>query len=243
MKTASQLDYLLIERALSGDLPLDELNSEEKAFYHKYKSIFAIGRMAERMAQGYYAHIAAVEVARDPRSKELVSAIPKGQPVPVGYVIRKDGTKHIFDFHHYLDYLNNPAIVNDLARTWLVSSLLAVGDALSDRNYLNHAPLLELIYHLRNGVGHGNKFTFTIGKKTPGLDRLKQHPAHNRQAQVKTAKFQIEGKQEGKPVLFDFMGPGDVLDLLQSVGIYLTRIRERKDTGELDDLFDKAAAA
>jgi hypothetical protein len=107
MKTASQLDYLLIERALSGDLPLDGLNSEENVLYYKYKSVFEIGRMAERMAQGYYAHIAAVEAARDPGSKELVSTIPKGQPVPVGYVIRNDGSKHIFDFHHYIDYLSN----------------------------------------------------------------------------------------------------------------------------------------
>ena len=38
------------------------------------------------------------------------------------------------------------------------------------------------------------------------------------------------------------MGPGDGLDLLQSIGIYLTRIRERKDTGELSNRLDKAAA-
>ena len=59
---------------------------------------------------------------------------------------------------------------------------------------------------------------------------------------MKTAEFQIEASLQGQPVLFDFMGPGDGLDLLQSIGIYLTRIRERKDTGELSNRLDKAAA-
>lgn len=104
-KNDSQLNYLAIERALSGVLPLDELNSEEKEFCWTYKAIFEIGRMAERMAQGYYAHVMAIEVARNPHSKDLVSTIPNGQSVPVGYVIRNDGTKHTFDSHHYLDYL------------------------------------------------------------------------------------------------------------------------------------------
>jgi hypothetical protein len=231
METASQLDYLLIERALSGVLPLDQLNSEEKDFCHKYKPVFDIGRLAHRMAQGYYAHILAIEVARDPRSKELISTIPEGQAIPIGYVFRRDGTKHTYSSQYYFDYLNSPAIVDDLAGTWLVSSLLAVGDALSAYDYLDHAPLLELIYHLRNGIGHGNKFTFTIENKktkkktTPGVNRLNQHQAHNERAQVKTAKFRIEESLEGQPVLFDFMGPGDVLDLLQSVEIYLTRVR------------------
>jgi hypothetical protein len=231
METASQLDYLLIERALSGVLPLDQLNSEEKDFCHKYKPVFDIGRLAHRIAQGYYAHILAIEVARDPRSKELISTIPEGEAIPIGYVFRRDGTKHTYSSQYYIDYLNSPAIVDDLARTWLVSSLLAVGDALSAYDYLDHAPLLELIYHLRNGIGHGNKFTFTIENKktkkktTPGVNRLNQHQAHNERAQVKTAKFRIEESLEGQPVLFDFMGPGDVLDLLQSVEIYLTRVR------------------
>jgi hypothetical protein len=107
---------------------------------------------------------------------------------------------------------------------------------------LDHAPLLEFIYHLRNGIAHGNQFTFTLVNKktnkkhTPGLDRLKNHKAHNRDAQVKTAEFRIDGALEGRTVLFDFMGPGDVLDLLQSVGIYLTRIRERDAAGQLDRL-------
>jgi len=187
------------------------------------------------MAQGYYAHTAAIEIAKGPHAKALASETPLGQIS--SYVSRNDGTQHTFDLPHYLGQAHtNPEIVDELPRVWLVGSLLAVGDALSDVRYLDHSPLLELVRHLRNGIGHGNKFTFIQGKKTPGLDQLKKFPAHNKQAKIRGAEFQIDGSLEGHQVLFDFMGPGDVLDLLQSVEVYLTRIRERHAAGELDGL-------
>jgi hypothetical protein len=230
------IDYLLVERALMGSLPIDQLNSDESAICDQYRSIFEIGRLAQRMAQGYYAHKVAIEIAKDPRADALVASADDG-------VSRKDGTGHAYNTRHYLDYARaNPVMVEDLKRVWLVGSLIAIGDALSDHDYLNHAPLLELIYHLRNGVAHGNTLTFAVRQDTPGLRRLKKYPAHNKQARVKTAEFDIEASLEGKPVLFDFMGAGDVLDLLMSVEIYLTRIRELKPP-ELEQLLASAAAA
>lgn len=235
MVVAQNLDYLLIERVLSGSQPTDQLNPEEKIFCQKYKAAFEVGRLAHRMAQGYYAHTAAIEIANGPHAKALASGTPLGQIS--SYIARKDGTQHTFDIPHYLGKAHtNPEIVDELPRVWLVGSLLAVGDALSDVKYLDHSPLLELIRHLRNGIGHGNKFTFKQGNRTPGLDQLQKFPAHNKKAEVKSAEFQIDGSLEGHLVLFDFIGPGDVLDLLQSVEIYLTRIRERYAAGELDGL-------
>jgi hypothetical protein len=219
-------DYLLIERALSGVVPIDKLNTKEREFCAKYRPVFEIGQMAGRMAQGYYAHKALIEVASDPRASSLAS--------PLGDVTRRDGTKHVYDMRHYLDF-GRTAIVDDLERIWLVGALIAIGDKLSDCCYLSHAPLLELIYHLRNGIAHGNKFTFYVGGSKPGLDRLRKYEAHNKEAQVKGAEFEIVPAVEGRAVLFDFMGPGDVLDLLQSVEVYFTRIRERRASGELLD--------
>ena len=221
-----KINCLHVEKALSGNMSVDELNPSERDLFYAKRPSFEIGRLAHRMAQGYYAHTAAVEVARDPRSKDLASTILQGidgQPVSVGYVVRNNGTKHTFDFNYYLDYLNHQTMVDDLARAWLVGSLLAVGDALAERDYLDHAPVLELLYHLRNGIAHGNKFNIDKG----GLKRLKNYPAHNKMAKVKIAEFEISESLNGKPVLFDFMGPGDVLDLLQSIEIYLTWICPR----------------
>ncbi len=79
MNEDSQLNYLLIERVLSGSLPIDKLNPEERDFYQKYKPAFEVGRLAHRMAQGYYAHTAAIEVATGPHAKVLASETPLGQ--------------------------------------------------------------------------------------------------------------------------------------------------------------------
>ena len=235
MTVAPNLDYLLIEQVLSGGQPIDELSPEEKIFCRKYKAAFEVGRLAHRMVQGYYAYTAAIEFAKGPHAKVLAYGTPLGQIS--SYIARKNGTQHTFDLPYYLCQAHtNPEIVDELPRVWLVGSLLAVGDALSNVEYLDHSPLLELTLHLRNGIAHGNKFTFKQGKRTPGLDQLQKFPAHNKRAVVKGEEFQIDGNLEGHIVLFDFMGPGDVLDLLQSVEIYLTRIRERYAAGELGAL-------
>jgi hypothetical protein len=221
-----KVNCLNVERALSGVMSVDELNLNERDIYNAKKPSFEIGRLAHRMAQGYYAHTAAIEVARDPRSKSLASTIlqgKNGQPVSVGYIVRNDSTKHTFDFNYYLDYLNHQTMGDDLARTWLVGSLLTLGDALAEQEYFDRAPILELLYHLRNGIAHGNKFNIDNG----GLKRLKKYPAHNKMAKVKISEFEISESLNGRPVLFDFMGPGDVLDLLQSIEIHLTWICPR----------------
>jgi hypothetical protein len=153
-------DHLNIERVLSGVLPFEELSLEERDFCTKYRPIFAIGLMASQMAQSYYAHRAAITVARDPRANSLIAAeVRGGQAVPVGDVTRKDGTGHVYDIHHYLEYARtNATILNNLERVWIVGSLIAVGDALAQHDYLNRVPLLELVRHIRNGVAHGNRF-------------------------------------------------------------------------------------
>jgi hypothetical protein len=112
-------------------------------------------------------------------------------------------------------------MVDDLARVWLVGALLTVGDALTNQSYFDHAPELELLRHLRNGVAHGNVFRIT------DLQRLNQFPAHNRLACIKSDTnfvFEITPNVQGQPVLFDFMGPADVVDLLRSVALYLIRM-------------------
>jgi hypothetical protein len=187
------------------------------------RTAFEIGRLAERLAQSYYAHAAAIEVASDPRSDALVPDLLPGHAVPVGFVMRKDGTRHVFDSRHYLNEARTrPEVIGELPRTWLVGSLLTVGDALKDCGYFDHAPILELLYHLRNGVAHSNTFDFRNG----GLKRLSRFPAHNRMAIVKGKKkteYEILASLVGQKVLFDFMGPGDVLDVLLSVALHLMR--------------------
>jgi hypothetical protein len=185
------------------------------------QAAFDIGQMAHRMFEGYYMHLAAIQVAKDPRAIALSPNVEPGQMGPVGRIHHKDGTRHEFAFAHYLAQARiNPVMVADLDRLWLVGALLTIGDALEKQSYFDHAPELELLYHLRNGVAHGN--TFRIN-----LKRLSKHPAHNRLACVRSdskAEFEITSNLQGQPVLFDFMGPGDILHLLTSVSLYLIRM-------------------
>jgi hypothetical protein len=101
------------------------------------------------------------------------------------------------------------------------SASLAVGDALAAHGYFDRAPELELLGHLRNGVAHGNVFRIDNPKS------LTKYPAHNRLAWVRgdlKTEFEVVAGLDGQPVLFSFMCPGDALDLLMSVGLYLIRM-------------------
>jgi hypothetical protein len=128
-----------------------------------------------------------------------------------------------------MHYLELPTTDEELAAqfnlVWLSGALLQLGDALSQKKYFDHAPELELIYHIRNGVAHGNRFNI----HGAGVTRLQKYPAHNHRSIVPGDKrdlFEVTTALNGSPVLFDFMGPADVLDLLLSASNHLAGIAE-----------------
>jgi hypothetical protein len=194
----------------------------------------AVGRLAQHLADGYYSFLTAHYVAVNPVS---INALPPvtakviGQnPVtvvghaPTGEIKRKDGTVHTIDLRHYLDLLREDQSLQDrFIRNWAIAALLTLGDELNNKNngYFDQAPILELVYHLRNGVAHGNRFNIT----RQGRERLSKYPAHNREAAVRSTLgtvFEITPDLTG-PVLFDFIGAADVIDVLQSVEIHLSQ--------------------
>lgn len=182
----------------------------------------AVARQAQRLADGYYAFLAAHLVAVNPKS---INSLPPprspGQD-PIGEIARKDGTYHTLNLRHYLDLLRtDQSLQREFLRAWAMGALMAVGDELQKHHYFDHAPILELVYHLRNGVAHGNRFNIDHR----GQARLAKHEAHNRNAPVRSPAgtvFEITPTLAG-PVLFDYMGAADVIDLLQSVELYLSR--------------------
>jgi hypothetical protein len=138
------------------------------------QAAFDVGQLAFDMAQGHGAHSAAMTVVGrlDERTLRRVTEYD-----PVGTAPTKDGVHWRFNLYDYLMYgLKDSAIVAELPRVWLAGSLLAVGDALARNGYFDHAPELELVRHLRNGIAHGNRF------RIDHPDELKKYPAHNRDA-------------------------------------------------------------
>ena len=186
------------------------------------QAAFDVGQLAQNMFEGYYAHVAAISIVNDPRSDFLAPPILPDQMVPVGYITRNDGTKHVFHFLHFLEKIrNDPVISAELERIWLAGAILKIGDALALHNYFDRAPELELVRHLRNGIAHGNVF------RIDNPISLSKYPAHNKLAWVRSdlkTDFTIEPALHGKTVLFDFIGPGDVIDLFMSLSLYLTRM-------------------
>ena len=175
-----------------------------------------VGQLAWDMARGYAAHIAAIRIAPRLDPKMAVQLIAD---YPSDSVQRKDGTKWSFDTQDALiSAVADKAIAAELPRVWLAGSLLAVGDELKDHDYFGHAALFELVRHLRNGIAHGNRFNIRYPLK---------YPAHNRDAFYRSPNntiFEITPALNRQPVLFDFIGAGDVLDLLSSVGARLEQM-------------------
>jgi hypothetical protein len=188
----------------------------------KAANMFAVSQTAGRLARGYYSFLVAHSVAVNPKSINSLPPAKSPSNHPVGEIKRKDGTAHVLDMRHYLDVLREDrGLQEEFLRTWAIGALLTLGDELKKFAYFDRAPILEMVYHLRNSVAHGNRFTIDAD----GQKRLKKFPAHNRNAEVKSpagAVYEIINSTSGS-LLFDFMGPADLIDLLQSVEVHLSQ--------------------
>jgi len=140
----------------------------------------------------------------------------------MGTVLCKDGTARAFDLAYVRDQMrSHPTLRIELDRAWCASSLVMLGDRLAAEDYFDRAPVLEMVRHLRNGIAHGNRFTLRNPKE------LASQPAHTRDASCQTSEpFEITPELDGHAVLFDFMAPGDVLDLLISVSTHLMNLKK-----------------
>jgi len=178
-----------------------------------------VAMLAERLAMGYYAQAAILEIAGSPNAGSLIPT-SLADTLSAGLLQRKNGTQHGYNVKALLDMQRtNPDMVEAFRRAWPTGALLALADALDDRDYFDHGPLLEMVYHLRNGIAHGNKFNIA------NANRLAQFPAHTRNADFHGARaFEITTALNGQQVLFSFMDAGDIQDLLMSIGMYLRRL-------------------
>jgi hypothetical protein len=175
------------------------------------------GHLMQRLVSGFYAHSAAILVARNPAANGLFTEVEPGQAVPIGRVARKNGEHAVYHFNHYLNLARTDhKLAEDLENTWAVGAMLTIGDALKKANYFDHAPELELIYHLRNGIAHGNKFNIDL----VGLKRLERYPAHARLL-FKDDPFEVTSDLDGQNVLPGFMSVGDIIALLTSASVPL----------------------
>lgn len=185
--------------------------------------LLSVSRTAGRLASGYYAFLVAQSVAANPLSINSLREPQVFGQDPTGEITRKDGSSHILNLRYYLDlFREDHTLQSEILRSWAMGSLLTLGDELTAHKYFDRSPILEFVYHLRNGVAHGNRFNIT--KK--GRERLTRYPAHNRDAAVRSplgVTYEITPGLSG-PVLFKFLGPADVIDIFQSVEVHLAKM-------------------
>lgn len=192
-----------------------------------------IGLLAQDLVGGYSAFLAAGEVFDHPGTKTVLDAIERenvGPAVVAGREIQRlDGTSHYYALAHYADVAATSSGYREVRdRLWPAGALLALGDALADVQYLDRAPDLEFVRHLRNGVAHGNRFHLRgTEPKRPahfsGPDR-RGRPDGSTTERGRQTYFEIVPELNGKAVLFEFLGPGDLADLLLHLSWRLIRI-------------------
>lgn len=175
-----------------------------------------VSRLAESLVNAYLAHHAAMSVATSPAGQALIPEIEAGQKVAIGR-IRDDQGRTVIEYD--FEILLSHAAMHDFDRVWLTGSLIELGDALAGHSYFDHTPRLEMIRHLRNAVGHGNRFNITRP------ERLERYPAHTRGLLLElddpTIVFEIAPELDGAVLFFDFMRPHHVLSLMQYVAVGL----------------------
>ena len=106
-----------------------------------------------------------------------------------------------------------------MGNAFICGSLIALGDALQRDDYFDRAPVLEMVYHLRNGVAHGNRFNFT----RHGLTRLATHSADF------GGVLTIAPEPQGQQVMGTFLKQHDHFQLLGSVVFHLASLNPASD--------------
>lgn len=126
-----------------------------------------------------------------------------------------------YDLRHHLREAA-AASIDRWSGIYLSGALITLGDALSEHDYFDRAPVLEVVRHMRNAVAHGNRFRFVT------FTDLERHPAHT--ADVGPARpssgepYVIDLELEGTCCLFDFMDTPGVLDLVNAVESHLLHL-------------------
>jgi hypothetical protein len=194
----------------ASNLPIrEESRRTVSNFVSKHPGAFALGKSISELAQGCYAYEALSLVAIHPKAQLIVPDVPVGQGAQ-GKLVRRDGTSHSFDMRHYLNLAKGHAITNQyILRSWYSGALITAGDLLTGHSYFDRQPEFELVYHLRNGAAHGNRFNITSN----GEKRLHSYSAYLRWFD-NSERFRVDKTLNGSKMLFDFVGPGDVADIL-----------------------------
>lgn len=154
----------------------------------------------ERLKRTYvYSTIGGIGLSLHPRRDQLLKTwdLPADGTLATG---RIDGTNHSIPLVPYFQPGWGEGLTNlEIVRSWAAVIALTIGQRLKQVDDLNPLPLYEFARHIRNAVAHGDAFSIQHMKGPAEFGRLR-----------------IDKSLNGTP-LWDFLRPGDVLALLDSV--------------------------
>src|SRR5437868_2157738 len=125
-------------------------------------SAIEVAELAHALFVGYPTYLMALQAARHPASEAVVKAITReGRWTDI---LSKDRQPVMFDSAMYLQRVQQQeGFQQEYERLWLVGALLTLDDRLKAEGRFDKSPEIEFLRHLRNGVAHGNRFTFQKG--------------------------------------------------------------------------------
>ena len=171
------------------------------------------------LAYGYQTHQSAFEIALNP---DVLDYVRRHRNVinDIGEIPRLNDKGWQYSKIAWLENRDFRATLeDDFSSAWLSGALITAGDLLARHYYFSRHPMLEMIRHLRNAVAHGN--VFRIDSKA----KLHDFPANNQGAKFrgwdKTSSFEITPDLHGRKFMFEYMAPGDILDIIASCGFLL----------------------
>jgi hypothetical protein len=192
-----------------------------------------VGQLAQSLYNGYLGYLASTAVVRHPYTQDVIKRLEDENtgpaPVPIEPIMRRDGSAAYFDFSHAMHNITTTVDYQEIHdQLWLGGTLLTLGDELARESYFDTGPDLEFVRHLRNGIAHGNQFNLRRGEpRRPahftGPDR-RGMPDGKITPPGQANTFEITPGLHGQKVLFDFVGPGDISDLLLFISVRLIRI-------------------
>ena len=178
-----------------------------------------VGSRIVSLAYGYQTHSSALEVALNSKVIEFL----KDNPTlinDVGYIPRLNDFGWQYGKIRWLENKDfNSELSDDFSKVWISGAIIQAGDMLTNYNYFDRNPLLEMIRHMRNAVAHGNRF------RIDSKDKLIKFPAHNRGARVSgwhaPTFYEITYELNEREFMGNYMLEGNILDVLLSAGLQL----------------------
>jgi hypothetical protein len=124
---------------------------------------------------------------------------------------KRDGTNYLYrDFDRAVEtFTNNNQFNLEILGGYLLTLISMAGDQLRRNDYFDKTPELEFMRHLRNALSHGNKFHFLGGEP--------HRPASFQ-------GYSLDASMHGQPVFFDYILPGDVLELMEHIERHLRQL-------------------